>query len=186
MRMNTCTQAETGREGGREGGKRAGSEREREREIETKREKRTHTERKRNRERERDKERERERKREEQRARKEKPSPVRFLRSSFNGGFRKQRSLLRAGKMYFPKFLCGATEESKRREGGKNFREYIFRRSYYTSFVSLSNFHSLFVNVCFTTKVYVKCHVRIANRLGEDSYCRGGIVHIRNVCSRVP
>jgi hypothetical protein len=130
------------------------------------------------------KERERERKREEQRARKEKPSPVRFLRSSFNGGFRKQRSLLRAGKMYFPKFLCGATEESKRREGGKNFREYIFRRSYYTSFVSLSNFHSLFVNVCFTTKVYVKCHVRIANRLGEDSYCRGGIVNIRCGCSR--
>jgi hypothetical protein len=72
------------------------------------------------------KERERERKREEQRARKEKPSPVRFLRSSFNGGFCKQRSLLRAGKMYFPKFLCGATEESKRREGGKNFREIFF------------------------------------------------------------
>jgi len=42
----------------------------------------------------------------------------------------------------------------------------------------------------FTTCVpsyYTTCvtfHLRIANRVGEDSYCRGGIVHTRGVCSR--
>ena len=30
----------------------------------------------------------------------------------------------------------------------------------------------------------VTLHVRIANQLGEDSRCRGGIVHSRDVCSR--
>ena len=30
----------------------------------------------------------------------------------------------------------------------------------------------------------VVLHVRIANQVGEDSFCRGGIVHIRFGCSR--
>ena len=122
----------------------------------------------------------RERKREEQRARNK-------IASKFNnGGFCMQRydpcvCILRAGKMYFPQIFV-EQRERKRREGGKTL-EYIFRRvALITRVLYLSLFHSLFVNVCFTTKVYVKCHVRIANRVGEDSYCRGGIVHSRGVC----
>ena len=33
-------------------------------------------------------------------------------------------------------------------------------------------------------KSCVALHVRIANQVGEDSYCRGGIVRIRGGCSR--
>ena len=32
----------------------------------------------------------------------------------------------------------------------------------------------------------VTCRVRIANQVVMDSRCRGGIVHIRDVCSRAP
>ena len=84
----------------------------------------------------------------------------------------------------FPQIFCGATtrEEEKRR---RQTLEYIFRRvSLIKRVLYLSLFHSLFVNACFITNLYVKCHVRIANRLVEDSYCRGGIVNTRGVCSR--
>ena len=35
-----------------------------------------------------------------------------------------------------------------------------------------------------TFNACVKFHIRIANGVGEDSRCRGGIVHIRFGCSR--
>ena len=127
-----------------------------------------------------------ERKREEQRARKE---VFLEISSKCNGGFCKQRSdpcvcvYCAQAKCISPNF-CGATtreEENRRRQT----LEYIFRRvSLIKRVLYLSLFHSLFVNACFITNVYVKCHVRIANRLVEDSYCRGGIVNTRGVCSR--
>ena len=58
-----------------------------------------------------------------------------------------------------------------------------------------SLFVSLFIVVLQEQRVYTSrailfysilravLHIRIANQVGEDSYCRGGIVHIRGVCS---
>ena len=69
-------------------------------------------------------------------------------------------------------------------------------------FTFLSSFSSLLavvvvvvVNVCFFVSLFlsffvcvfmrrVKFRLRIANCVEEDSYCRGGIVHIRGGCSR--
>ena len=59
-----------------------------------------------------------------------------------------------------------------------------------------SLFVSLFIVVLQEQRVYTSrailfysilravLHIRIANQVGEDSYCRGGIVHIRFGCSR--
>ena len=46
---------------------------------------------------------------------------------------------------------------------------------------------SLSLSLCVSEHVFRTCvtfHLRIANQVGEGSYCRGGIVNIRGVCSR--
>ena len=48
----------------------------------------------------------------------------------------------------------------------------------------LSLFLWMFYARITTFNACVKFRFRIANRVGEDSCCRGGIVHIRSVCSR--
>ena len=63
--------------------------------------------------------------------------------------------------------------------------------------ILLSFFSTSFFCVCLSTMMMmmmmttvttliarVVLHVRIANQVGEDSSCRGGIVHSRDVCSR--
>ena len=83
--------------------------------------------------------------------------------------------ILRAGKIC-PNF-CG--EEEKRRR--QNFSKSIFLGAsllLHEFCISLSVSLSL-CECMFYYEGVVKCHVRIANRLGEDSYCRGGIVNTR-------
>ena len=69
------------------------------------------------------------------------------------------------------------------------FTTFIFSR-FYTSFCLLSLFvflkqKSIRVKVITLFLILnVTLPPRIANRVGEDSYCRGGIVHSRDVCSR--
>ena len=50
----------------------------------------------------------------------------------------------------------------------------------------LFSFYSFFVDDDDDSNSCVALHVRIANRLVEDSCCRGGIVHTRCGCSGVP
>ena len=60
----------------------------------------------------------------------------------------------------------------------KNFNREV--KSFYCAFLSLSDVTSfILMRTCATL------HIRIANHLVMGSCCRGGIVHIRGVCSRV-
>ena len=68
-------------------------------------------------------------------------------------------------------------------------------RTFLSSFSSLLAVVVVVLNVCFFVSLFlsffvcvfmrrVKFRLRIANCVEEDSYCRGGIVHIRGGCSR--
>ena len=60
----------------------------------------------------------------------------------------------------------------------KNFNREV--KSFYCAFLSLSDVTSFIL-----MRTCAILHIRIANHLVMDSCCRGGIVHIRGVCSRV-
>ena len=64
----------------------------------------------------------------------------------------------------------------------KNFnREGVM--SFYCAFLSLSDVTSFILMMMMMIRTCAILHIRIANHLVMDSCCRGGIVHIRGVCS---
>ena len=66
----------------------------------------------------------------------------------------------------------------------KNFnREGVM--SFYCAFLSLSDVTSFILMMMMMIRTCAILHIRIANHLVMGSCCRGGIVHIRGVCSRV-
>ena len=67
-------------------------------------------------------------------------------------------------------------------------KDEILRSFFSTSFfrVCLSTMMMIMMTTTVTLVARVVLRLRIANQVGEDSCCRGGIVHIRCVCSHAP